>query len=97
MIDGGERRTIELNPKSATDPFAKASAFVRQKTGSATTSTAGNASEDDAGGFCDQLFEVPALKEAKVAQIATGGRSSYVRTSAGKVLGWGANEYGLVQ
>ncbi|KAI6036529.1 regulator of chromosome condensation 1/beta-lactamase-inhibitor protein II, partial [Pisolithus microcarpus] len=36
--------------------------------------------------FCDSLFEIPALK--------AGGRSTYVNTDAGRVLGWGANEFG---
>lgn len=47
--------------------------------------------------FCDRLFEIPSLRGVKVAQIATGGRTSFARTSAdGRVLAWGANEYGYV-
>jgi alpha-tubulin suppressor-like RCC1 family protein len=44
--------------------------------------------------WCDQLFELPALRGVNVAQVATGARSSFVRTADGHVLGWGANEYG---
>jgi hypothetical protein len=46
------------------------------------------------GRFCDQLYEVPALKGVSIAQIVAGGRHSFVRTDSGRVLGWGANEYG---
>ena len=44
--------------------------------------------------FSDSLFEIPALKEVKVSQIAAGLRSSHANTDAGRVLGWGANEFG---
>lgn len=46
--------------------------------------------------FCDKLFEVPSLKGVKIDQIAAGARSSYAKTDSGRVLGWGANEYGYV-
>jgi hypothetical protein len=38
----------------------------------------------------------PALRGVKVVQIAAGARSSFVRTDTGRVLGWGANDYGYV-
>lgn len=45
--------------------------------------------------FCDKLFEVPALKGIAVAQALAGDRTSFVRTSEqGRVLAWGANDYG---
>lgn len=53
--------------------------------------------DDDKIGFCDKLFEVPSLKGVRIEQIAAGARSSYVKTDTGRVLGWGANEYGCVR
>lgn len=52
--------------------------------------------DDEPIRFCDKLFEVPSLKGVKIDQIAAGARSSYVKTDTGRVLGWGANEYGYV-
>ncbi|TDL27543.1 RCC1/BLIP-II [Rickenella mellea] len=50
---------------------------------------------DDSFGFCDRLYEIPSLKGIRVAQAIAGGRSSFVRTvEGGRVLAWGANEYG---
>jgi hypothetical protein len=46
--------------------------------------------------FSDKIFEVPALRGIKVVQIAACARSSFVRTDTGRVLGWGANDYGYV-
>lgn len=46
--------------------------------------------------FSDRFFEVPALRGVRVVQIAAGTRSSFVRTDTGRVLGWGANDYGCV-
>ncbi|KAI5123298.1 hypothetical protein M0805_009319 [Coniferiporia weirii] len=45
--------------------------------------------------FCDRLFEIPSLRGVRVAQAVAGARSSFVRIkSEGRVLAWGANEYG---
>jgi alpha-tubulin suppressor-like RCC1 family protein len=44
--------------------------------------------------FSDRLFEVPALRGVNVVQIAACARSSFVRTDTGRVLGWGANDFG---
>ena len=45
--------------------------------------------------YCDRLFEIPSLKGIKIAQAVAGARSSFVRTEVeGRVLAWGANEYG---
>ncbi|KAF8921438.1 regulator of chromosome condensation 1/beta-lactamase-inhibitor protein II [Mucidula mucida] len=41
---------------------------------------------DDTIRFCPFVFEIPSLKDISVAQIAADGR----------VLGWGANEYGQI-
>jgi alpha-tubulin suppressor-like RCC1 family protein len=53
--------------------------------------------DDTALKFSDRFFEVPALRDVRVVQIAAGARSSFVRTDTGRVLGWGANDYGCVQ
>ncbi|XP_006458490.1 hypothetical protein AGABI2DRAFT_190775 [Agaricus bisporus var. bisporus H97] len=46
--------------------------------------------------WCTHLYEIPALRGVDVSQIAAGSRSSFVRTSTGRVLGWGANEFGQI-
>ncbi|KAJ6623449.1 regulator of chromosome condensation 1/beta-lactamase-inhibitor protein II [Mycena sp. CBHHK59/15] len=40
---------------------------------------------------CTRLYELPVLKDVKVAQIAAGARSSFVRTPSGQQLGLGAS------
>lgn len=46
-------------------------------------------------GYCDRLFEVPTLRGIEIAQIATGDHTSFAVTRQhGRVLGWGANEFG---
>lgn len=85
------RQIVELIPKSILDPFAKASPFTRPSPSQVDPL----ANIDDQNiRFCDRLYEVPALRGVKVAQVAAGGRSSFVKTSTGQVLAWGANEYG---
>ncbi|KAL1936941.1 hypothetical protein VTO73DRAFT_3598 [Trametes versicolor] len=95
------RIPLELTPKSIADPYAKASPAIRPSSSLARSSEALVGKEAVAAGlddanirFSDRLFEVPALKGVKVDRVATGGRSSFVKTAAGKVLGWGANEFG---
>lgn len=46
--------------------------------------------------FETKLTEIPALSGIQVAQIAASDRSSFVRTTDGKVLGFGANDYGQI-
>ncbi|KAL1947674.1 hypothetical protein VTO73DRAFT_13398 [Trametes versicolor] len=95
------RTPLELTPKFIADPYAKASPAIRPSSSLARSSEALVGKEAVAAGlddanirFSDRLFEVPALKGVKVDRVATGGRSSFVKTAAGKVLGWGANEFG---
>lgn len=53
--------------------------------------------DDKSVHFCDKLYEVPALKEIKIAQAVAGDRTSFVRTAEqGRVLAWGANDFGYV-
>jgi alpha-tubulin suppressor-like RCC1 family protein len=84
---------LELIPKSVADPCAKLSPFARASLSKSTLF--GSNVNDSTIRFCTNLFEIPALRDVKAVQIAAGGRSSFIRTQSGKVLGWGANEYGL--
>ena len=84
---------VELIPKSIGDPYAKSSRLSRLSP-ALTTSENLISIDDSSIRFCPHLFELPVLKGVGVAQIVAGGRSSFVRTRTGRVLGWGANEYG---
>lgn len=84
------RIPIELTPRVLEDPHALATPFVRSgQVGSPTHVEPGI-------GFCDMLFEVPALKGLRVAQAVAGDRCTYARTEEGRVLAWGANSFGYV-
>jgi Regulator of chromosome condensation (RCC1) repeat len=84
---------VELIPKSIADPYAKSSRLGRPSP-SPTISDNLVGIDDSSIRFCPHLFEIPVLKGVHVAQIAAGGRNSFARTPTGRVLGWGANEYG---
>ena len=95
------RVRLELTPKSIADPYAKASPAVRPAGSTARLSEAFVGKEAAAAGvddasirWSDRLFEIPALQGVRVDRVAAGGRTSFAKTSSGKVLGWGANEYG---
>ncbi|KAI0336350.1 RCC1/BLIP-II [Cubamyces sp. BRFM 1775] len=97
------RVPLELTPKSIADPYAKASPAIRPASSTPKNLEAFIGKEAAAAElndsnirFSDKLFEIPALKGVKVDRIATGGRSSFVKTTDGKVLGWGANEFGQI-
>lgn len=84
---------VELIPKSIADPYTKSSRASRPS--SALTTSDNLVGVDDTSiRFCPHLFEIPVLKGVDIAQVAAGGRSSFARTSTGRVLSWGANEYG---
>jgi alpha-tubulin suppressor-like RCC1 family protein len=40
------------------------------------------------------LFEIKALEGVNVVQVAAGGRNSFARTQEGRLVAWGANEFG---
>ncbi|KAF9233602.1 regulator of chromosome condensation 1/beta-lactamase-inhibitor protein II [Melanogaster broomeanus] len=92
------RISVELVPQSVADPFAKTSPFSRDSTHvhAASVSENLNTIDDQHIRFCDTLYEIPSLRGVKVSQIAAGGRNSFVNTESGRVLGWGANEYGQI-
>ncbi|TFY78019.1 hypothetical protein EWM64_g5994 [Hericium alpestre] len=96
------RLHVQLVPNSVADPYAKSNRFARGPSSSSSMTAILAVSEnltpvDDKNiRFCDKLFEVPALRGVRVYQIAAGGRSSFVRTDTGRVLGWGANDRGQI-
>ncbi|KAG8928790.1 hypothetical protein FRC02_006464, partial [Tulasnella sp. 418] len=88
--------TIELLPKAAVDPFAMATPAVRRSTGNMATTVSETFDDEDVR-YSDTLFEIPSLKGLKVSQAVANERASYVLTAnEGKVLAWGANEYGQI-
>lgn len=90
------RIPVELVPRAVADPFATASPFSRSAALAVPSSTSTNIDgiDDQHIRFSDALFEIPSLKGIKVSQIAAGDRTSFVMTDSGRVLGWGANEFG---
>lgn len=92
------RIPVELVPRVVADPFAKASPFSRSAASSVPLSTSTNMDgiDDQHIRFSDALFEIPSLQGMKVSQIAAGDRTSFVITDSGRVLGWGANEFGQI-
>ncbi len=100
------RLDVELTPRAAADPYARSTRYARESLPSSASGTAGGGLPPVSGNlvdvddtnlkFSDRFFEVPALRGVKVVQIAACARSSFVRTDTGRVLGWGANDYGYV-
>jgi alpha-tubulin suppressor-like RCC1 family protein len=43
---------------------------------------------------CPFIYEIPSLVGIRMRQLVAGGRSSFAVTDSGRVLGWGANEFG---
>lgn len=87
------RLHVELIPRAVADPYAKSSRFARES----RPVSENLVNVDDTNlKFSDKFFEVPALRGVNVVQIAACSRSSFVRTDTGRVLGWGANDYGYV-
>ncbi|KAL5532991.1 hypothetical protein ACEPAF_4765 [Sanghuangporus sanghuang] len=93
-----DRIAVDLVPKAVADPYANISRTKR-----IVAPTAEELEEESAPSepekpnirYCDRLYEVPSLKGVRMAQAVAGARSSFVRTEAeGRVLAWGANEYG---
>ncbi|KAM5539051.1 hypothetical protein V8D89_007274 [Ganoderma adspersum] len=94
---------LELTPKSLVDPYAKSAPAVRPTAAAVRNPEALIGREAAIAGvddtsirWSDRLFEVPALKDVKVDRVAAGARSSFVKTPNGRVLGWGANDFGQI-
>jgi len=91
------RLHVELTPRAIADPYARSSRYPRESSGRSLPVSENLGDVDDTNHeFSDRFFEVPALRGVKVVQIAACARSSFVRTDTGRVLGWGANDYGYV-
>ncbi|KZT28540.1 RCC1/BLIP-II protein [Neolentinus lepideus HHB14362 ss-1] len=89
------RVPVELIPKALADPYAKATPLSRP-TSAISQSPNLDKTDDQHIRWCDRLFEVPSLRGVNVDQIAAGKRNSFIKTTDGRVLGWGANEYGQI-
>lgn len=90
---GGVSHTVDLVPDAVMDPYA-----LSNRRGRALPPRQVPPAVVEPEGLegCDTLFEIPALKGIRISQIATGSRTSFARTFDGRVLGWGANEFGFV-
>ncbi|KAI9457802.1 RCC1/BLIP-II [Lactarius psammicola] len=98
-IAAASRIDVELTPRAIADPYAKSSRYAREQSPSAAAASPTSLLpevDDTTLNFSDRFFEVPALRGVRAVQIAAGARSSFVRTDTGRVLGWGANDYGQI-
>lgn len=86
---------VELIPKSLADPYVNASRAVRAPPTPFRSENLANINDSDIR-FCTKLFEVPVLRGVEAAQIAAGSRTSFLRTKTGRVLAWGANDFGYM-
>ncbi|KAL0579967.1 hypothetical protein V5O48_002051 [Marasmius crinis-equi] len=93
-----EATTVELVPRSLADPFAKSTPFIREAKNDGKSSEKNLLSQIDDSSirFCPAAFEIPSLQGLNVKQLVAGGRTSFALTDTGRVLGWGANEFGQI-
>lgn len=96
LMDAADRSrvAVEFVPRSVADPYIKTSPLPRESSPLTVANEHLNVIDDRHIRFSDALFEIPSLRGIRVSQIAAGGRSSFVNTNSGRVLGWGANEHG---
>lgn len=79
---------MELIPEMQLDPLANSTPYSR-------TNNAVSSQLVEDRPVAKILYEIPSLKGIAVAQAVAGDRTSYVLTKeSGRVLAWGANEYG---
>jgi len=94
------RLHVELTPRAVVDPYARSTRYARESPSAAAGLVPVSENlinvDDTNIKFSDRLFEVPALRGTNVVQIAACARSSFVRTDTGRVLGWGANDFGQI-
>ncbi|EMD38580.1 hypothetical protein CERSUDRAFT_113764 [Gelatoporia subvermispora B] len=88
------RVSLELTPKAIADPYSKSTPAIRRRVVETDVREDTPKPDDRTIRFSDKLFEVPALRGIQVDRIAAGSRSSFAKTTSGRVLGWGANEFG---
>lgn len=86
-----EHTTLELSPRVQADPYAYSSPYVRSTPASAENpSTTGSEPQ-----LVPCLYELPSLRGVPISKVAANERSSYALTThGGRILSWGANEYG---
>lgn len=84
---------LELLPKTARDSLRNEKILPLE--GYRSEVQPSDPVDDKMTGFCGHLFEVPALRGVIVSQVTAGDRTSFIVTHRdGRVLGWGANEFG---
>lgn len=95
-VTGPENRGIFIRQKTAEKQVAQTDGTSGAFTGvGAPSSTSSQDTRPHADiRFCLTLHEIPTLRDVKVAQIAAGSEHSVVRTTQGKVLGWGRQTHG---
>ncbi|KAF8582077.1 RCC1/BLIP-II [Ramaria rubella] len=88
-----KRLSIELLPKPTRDNFRGKESSALDVHRSITEPSA--PLNDQTIEFCNRLFEIPTLHNLVVKQVVAGDRTSFIVTHhEGRVLGWGANEFG---
>lgn len=86
--EGDKSTVIELVPKAQADPHANSSPFIRAGEKKSFV-------ESESRQLVPVLYEVPPLRGVTIAKAVANDHSSYVLTKdGGKVLAWGANEFG---
>ncbi|KZP20852.1 RCC1/BLIP-II protein [Athelia psychrophila] len=93
-----ERTEVELIPKAVLDPYAKSTPYSRPAAAAVGDAPSGALQAYDDGNlrFSDTFFEIPGLKGIAMTQVLAAGRTSFAKTDSGRVLGWGANDYGQI-
>jgi alpha-tubulin suppressor-like RCC1 family protein len=81
----GTRQVLNALPSTSTAPASSSSSLI----------TSSNSPESDPR-FVTLLTEIPSLVGLPIAQVSTSDRTSFVRTTNGRVLGFGANEVGQI-
>lgn len=92
-VDSKKRLPVELFPVAPGATLRKRSDTITHDYKSEAEPT--EPVNDKRVGYCDRLFEIPVLRGIDIKQVTAGERSSYAVTKdEGRVLAWGANEFG---
>lgn len=95
LLESASPIEVELIPKTLADPFVNTSRVARTTPTPFTSHNLADVDDSDIR-FCTKLFEVPILRGVEAAQIAAGSRTSFLRNKDGRVLAWGANDFGYI-
>ncbi|KLO19443.1 RCC1/BLIP-II protein [Schizopora paradoxa] len=95
--DSVSQNSTDLIPKALKDPLGRSTAYSRSQPNGEQyildNSSSGSSPENSP--YCAELYEVPSLRGIQVAQAIAGAKTSFVRTAGeGRVLAWGANQFG---